>query len=406
MPVPAAPGPDTSLAFPSAADGVAPVRRRRQARKRTGVRIAVLAGFAAIGAGLAVWAGVWINYLLKSETEQDPEARAVSQFNCQFKVPGLPWKTDDGIRLKMHVNFGLSRENPRSHMGLFLKDYKTRMPTEGELLDEALAKLRAYLSSFEWEQKPTDDAATLGGKPALRLEFVGTDAEQVPMAGECWIVAHRGYAYWFYTWAPEENKDSADPQWEVLRKGFTLLGGREGWKEQPRDTAVFTGAKGGFRVSAARELWKKKNAEEYGEKTDLVLGAFEPEPGSKPHASKEALFYVFLLPRTDSLKAAVTAARAYLEKRLEDEGHLKLTYEVVKEKGGAEADRDTDLGALRGHLTKLHVSGPDDGFERFMVLGVVQRPQGVLMLLGDCDWNRRDFWEPEFAGILGNLKAR
>jgi hypothetical protein len=404
MPVNEAPAPDADLAFPSAPDFVAPPRRRRPPRKRPWVRVAVLAGLVAAGAGLAAWAGVWIHHILKTE-ETNVAAPAVSQFNCQFKVPGPPWRKDESLVGRLHVNLGLSRQKPRDHMGLFLKDYKTRMPTEGELMDEALGKLRGYLTSFEWEKKPKDDAMTLGGKPAVRLEFVGADAEQVPVAGECWIVAWRGYAYWFYTWAPEENKDEVARDWEGLRKGFTLLGGREGWKEQPPVTTVYTGARGNFRLSA-RDLWKKKNVEDYGEMTDLVLEAYELDRGTKPHAGKTALFFAFVLPKADSLQAAVAAARAQLAKRMEDEGHAKVTYEAIKEKGGAEADRDTDLGALRGHLTKLQVLGPDDGFERYMVLGVAQRAEGTLMLLGDCEWSRRDFWEPEFAAILASLKAR
>jgi hypothetical protein len=373
------------------------------------VRIGVIAGLVAAGAGLAVWAGLWVRHFLNEPENQDLAEKAVSEFNCQFKVPEAPWKEDKSIRFKLHVNLGLSREKPRDSMGLFLKDYKTRSPSEAELVDEALGKLRAYLTTFEWELKPKTDATRLGDRPALRVEFVGADTEQVPVAGECYIVAFRGYGYWFFTWGPDESKDALAAEWQALRNGFTLLNGREGWHEQPRPTEVVSGDKGNFRLSCAKDLWKKKTAQEYGPMADVVLEAFELERGTKPHAGKAAYFSVFVLPKADSLKDAVTAARAYLDKRLrEEENRPKVTFETVKEKGGVEADRDTDVGSLRGgHLTKLHVSGDDDvGFDRYMLLGVVQRPEGVLMFLGDCDWERRDYWEQEFTPVLGSLRSR
>jgi hypothetical protein len=405
--------PVTVLEFQSTPNVVVPaVGRRSPPRRRSWLRIAVLVGFVAAGAGLAAWAGVWIRHYLQNDPDsQDPEVRAVgelNELNCQFNPPGAPWKADRNIRLKLHVNLGLSRDKPRNNLGLFVKDYKTRSPSEAELVDEALGKLRAYLPTFEWELKPKNDGTRLGDRPALRLEFVGVDAEQVPVAGECCIVAHRGFAYWLFTWGPDEDKDALAPEWQALRKRFGLLNHREGWREQPRATDVVFGSKGSFRLSCARDLWKKKTAQEYGPLADVVLEAFEPEPGSKPHAGKAALFYVFVLPKTDSLKDAVTAARAYLDKRLrEEENHPRVNFETVKEKGGIEADRDTDLGKLPGHLIRLHVTGDNDvGFDRYMVLGVVQRPEGDLVFVGDCHWERRDFWEQEFAPVLASLQAR
>ncbi len=408
VPVTAAPAvPAADFRFQSTPNVVVPaVGHRPPPRPRSWVRIAVLAGLAIAGAGLAVWAAIWIRHVLRDSDNQDSAARAVSEYNCQLEVPDAPWKEDKVLRIKLGVNLALSREKPRDNMGLYLRDYKTRSPSEAELVDEALGKLRAYLLTFEWELKPRTDGTRLDNQPALRVEFVGVDREQVPVAGECCILAHRGFAYWFFTWGPDETKDTLAPEWQTLRRGFHLLNGREGWHEQPRPTDVVSGSKGSFRLSCARDLWKKQNAEEYGSTADVVLEG--TDPSGKPHAGKAALFYVFVLPKADSLKDAVAAARAYLDQRLrEEEKHPKVKYETVKEKGGIEADRDADVGAFPGHLVKLHVGGEDDvGFDRYMVLGVVSRPEGVLMFLGDCDWERRDFWEQEFTPLLSSLRGR
>jgi hypothetical protein len=366
----------------------------------------VVLAFAAVGIGLAVWAGVWVRYLLESEPEADHAPRAFRLFNAEFQTPGAPWKADHAIRQKLHVHLGLSRQGPADHLGLFLKDYKTRSPSDAELIDEALGKLRSYFRSVEWELTPRDAAPTLGGQPALRLEFVGADGEEGAARGECLIAAHRGYAYWFFTWGAEDDHDALATEWEALRRAFRVLDGREGWKEKSRETARARGQKAAYEITYFSDLWKPQDAADYGPDADVVLEAFEPDPGAKPHAKNAANFYAFVLPKAPDLKAAVAAARRHLEKRLANDGHEKLTFTVVKEKGGASVDRDADLGSLSGHLAKLQVEAPDGGsYQRYMVLGVVPRPQGTLLLVGDCDWERRDFWEQEFTAVLNSLKA-
>lgn len=402
----AAPG----LDFQSQPEMVVPRTKRRSPRRGFAWgRALVLLLVGGLGAAGVVWGVVWLRRLpSRPEEGGGPAGPAVlKDYNCDLKLPGLPWKDDSDIKSKLHVNLAMSRSGPRSHLGLFLKDYKTRTPTQGELVEEALGKLRAYLGTVEYELKPASDAARLGGRPALLVEFAGTDPEQVTVAGEVIILAHLGYAYWLFTWCPEDDRDKLAPEWQDLRKGFALLGGREGWKERPRQTETVQGVKGAYRLTFPSDLWKKNDMpEDFDAQADLVLEAHEPEPGGKPHASKAAHFIVFVLPKVEAGQAAA-AAREHLKKRLEAEGKEKATLTPVKEKGGIEADRDADIGALKGHLVKLQVTTEgSSSYERFMVLASVPRPDGLLILLGDCDWNRRDFWEHEYQQVLKGLKGR
>jgi hypothetical protein len=352
----------------------------------------------------------WLRYAQKEKGEEVHPGSAISDYNCQFQVPQGDWKVDRQVQFQLHANLGMTRHSPRNHFALFWKDYKTRMPTEGELLDEALYRLRedGFLGKgVEWERKPGSEFARLGGQPAILLEFAGTDPEQVPVDGECVILAHRGYGYWFFTWGPEAQRDELLPEWQKVRQGFSLLDGREGWKAKPRDKEVVQGTKAPYQLAFPTDLWKTKSAEEYDPMADRVLEAFELDKESKPHAGKSALLKVLVLPKAADLKSAVAAAREHLVKRLEEEGQGKVTLIPVKEKGGVEADRDADIGALRGRLVKLQVQAEDSSsFERFFQLGVVLRPDGVLVLLGDCHWERRTFWEPEFKHLFDSLKGR
>jgi hypothetical protein len=408
MPVDPAPAPDSAFTFDTPSQVVVrPARRRRPPPGGFPWRFVVLGLVLAVAAALTAWGAVWMRYALRSEEEgQGARTAALREFNCEFQIPGPPWKPDDRARRDLQVNLALSRDKPADHLGLFVRDYRTRMPREGELTDEALARLRAYFPALEWQWKPADKAR-LGGQPARVLEFVGTDGGQQTHAGECCVMAYRGFAYWLFTWGPEDDKDALAAEWARLRAGFRLLDARESWKEKPRATESAEGTRATFRLAFPADLWKKVEPKEFDPRADLVLEAYEPEPGGKPYAAKSAHFLALVLPRATDLPAAVAAARAHLARRLEEEGHKKARMDVVKEKGGGEADRDADLGTLHGRLLKLHVTDEDSSSsERFVLLAVVLRPQGVLALVGDCDWNRRDFWEQEFVPLLDSLKGR
>jgi hypothetical protein len=135
-----------------------------------------------------------------------------------------------------------------------------------------------------------------------------------------------------------------------------------------------------------------------------VLQGDEPDPSRKISPTKRATFQILVLPKQANLKAAVAAARDYLKKR-EEALYSQTKLQPIKDKSGADSDRATDIGNEPGHLSKLDVHNTDD-LQRFMVLAIVNRPDGVLVLVGECLWERRDFWDQEFTSLLKSFKAR
>jgi hypothetical protein len=382
-------------------------RTRRQAEKRPKRRLGpllVVLAIVALGLGVAVWGGLWLLHFQKIDrTEQDP-ARAASVFNARFPLPTAPWKPDNDIRLKLHVHIGMRSSESDNCMGLAFRDYKTRMPGNAELVDEALGKLRSYFRNLEWELKPKEENVRLGGRPALIFEFQGEDPEHIPMNGECYTLAFRGYAYWFFTWAPLQDKERLRPEWSELRQQFSVLDGRKGWTEKPRETEKVQGNKAKYQLAYVKGLWTPVTAEDYDDAADLVLQGDEPDPERRRHARKAATLQVLVLPKQENLKATVAAARDYLQKREEKE-YPKTTFEALKDKNGAVIDRDTKVGDGQGHLSKFRVRNTEER-ERFLVAAVLNRPEGVLVLVGDCLWERRDFWDQEFTPLIDSLKVR
>jgi hypothetical protein len=389
------PAPD--LGFQSKPDLLVSVPRRagRFPRRTLPLLLALLVAASIIG--LAFWA-------LRFRSEMGEEEQVTEQGNFRFKVPGRPWKQDEAAQLRLGVNLAIRRTGPSNALAIYYHDYQTRLPSDAELVDAAVSRLRGYFTRVEYELKPRADATRLGGRPALEMEFEGVDPAFVESNGTCLLMAHRGYSYLFFTWGPRGDREQLAPEWEKLREGFTLLDGREGWKELPRETVAVQGTKVPYRLDAAKDVWKVVPGDGYDPLADLVL--LGRDPTEPKHASKVGTLEVLLLPKVDDLKGAIEAAKGYYLKRQKDpdgENYPDTVLAAVMDKEGHDVSRDGPVGMAPGHLAKLHVTNGENR-ERYVVLGIVSRPEGIVVLKGDCDWQRRDFWEQEFTALIGTFR--
>jgi hypothetical protein len=230
----------SDLAFPPAPNVVRlPSRRRKVTASGRGTLVWVVVACAAFVGLLAV---ILIWYHSSTDDSDSDETNLMpAQSNCRFKMPSGPWKPDDESRVGLRVNFALRRTKPSNCLALYYRDFKTRLPGDAEMVEEARRCLGTYFKPLEWEQKPRDEAIRLGGQPAWKLEFQGRDPNQVEVSGECYMTAYRGIGYWFFTWCPNDNSDQMGPEWDVLRQGLALLDRREGWKEVPPETDTIEG---------------------------------------------------------------------------------------------------------------------------------------------------------------------
>jgi hypothetical protein len=403
-----APPSSSSLDFTSSPGVVAPRQRRGATKtgKRRGSRWIGYSIAAVVALALAVWGGMWLKHYLKMAQSDDDANRAPSAYNARFALPGKPWLRDKDMQMKFHVHLGMKSADSNNGLAVLFKDYKTRMPSDAEMLDEALGKLRSYFQGLEWEAKPSDEPARLAGRPARRIEFQGDTADQVTMNGECYMMAYRGYGYWFFTWAPlgdlQQDGDAVRANWAQLRQRLTLSDGRKGWKEKPRETEGVAGRKAKYRLAYVKGLWTVDKGGDEGE-VDLLLHGHEPDAERKPLAGKDALFQVLVLPKQANLKAATRAALDFVKQR-EMKLYEQMKMEAIKDKNG-DVDGDAAIGAEAGHLSKWRMKCTED-LERYLLVAVVNRPDGVIVLVGDSLWERRDFWDQEFTVLLATFQAK
>jgi len=406
-PIDAAPS-SSALNFNSTPELVMPRARRKAEKTAKGGRVSwtVFVVVGVLGPTAVVWGGVWLFQYLKSSFAEPDAERVADAYNSRFSWPGKPWTRDRDIQMRLHVHIGMIARARNAGMGLLFKDYKDRMPSDAEMLDDALGKLRSYFRGLEWELKPKEKQARLAGRPAQAIDFQGVDSDEVTMNGECYMTASRGYGYWFFTWAPlgelEINRGPIHAEWAQLRQRLGLLDGRKGWTAKPRESEKIAGKKATYQLAYVKNLWTREAAEDYDPRADVVLKGHEPDPERKPLAGKDAVVQVLVLPKQANLKAAAAAARDYVKQR-EMKLYERTTLEPIKDKRGADIDGGADIGAEHGHLSKLRMKNTED-LERYLLIAVVNRPEGVVAVVGECLWERHDFWDQEIVALLKTFK--
>jgi hypothetical protein len=383
------------------ADFLPPSLRRRSAKApkgKRGILLPILAGFVVVLVlGVAVW---YLLSLVGSVVEPNAAPGVVqdgTRFNYHFQAPSADWKQDDRTRLDLKAPLALRRTNPNSWLVVMATDYATRTPQDAEMVDEAVRRLKAFFKdTLEWEARPEVE---LAGKRAQRLVFLA-ELKSVAMVGECYLLANQGIGYWFVTWAPAELKDAASMEWDNLRKGFTLLKERDGWSEKPPEQFTVSGSDKAppYRLTCTKGVWEKQQeANPFDPRADVaLLGRDATEPKD---ADKTATALVLLLPKANDLRAAVTAAKAYLveqQKKL----YPETTLEEIEGKVKSEERQPEEIGNVRGQVLRLHVKSTSD-LQKLVYLAVIQRPEldHVVVLQCECDWRRRVYWEVNFTQL-------
>jgi hypothetical protein len=184
--------------------------------------------------GIGVWVLVLkaIPILREAKEEKPPPpvpAHESRDFNYRLILPQGPWIQDSQVRLQLKANLlAMRRTNPAAWFALAARNYKTRMPRDPEVIEEAVSRLNGYFKSLEWE---SGSDGTLAGRRALRVVFHGQAGDST-MEGECYILTCNGMAYWFTTWAPLRTNSQLTEEFRKIREGFSLLKEREGWSEK------------------------------------------------------------------------------------------------------------------------------------------------------------------------------
>jgi len=374
---------------------------------RPGRLLAILVIFMGFGGGLA---GVFYHFRdqLNWDFFDSQAAQEAKSFNYRFKLPNR-WTRDLDLEMAMRgsglkVRLAMRRSQPPSMLAIVARDFeKERTLPDSNLLDEIARGLAKYFQNFEWQKK---EDGSLGGKPARRIDFQG-DENGFTIKGECLMTTHQGYAYWFLTWSPYAEKEETEGEWESIREGFQFLNRREGWAEKPRKRLAFSGTNAPFVLRYPEGLWEKQTLEGYDKAADLALLGTDPAPkdsGLRHDARRAATVQVLVLPKEVDLQADIAALEKHLLKKQKEDNFPNTKLEPIEEDQGG-LNHQTDLGEMPGWVKTVRMKNSETR-ERFVFLVVAPLEDQMLAIIGECDWQRRAFWEQEFEDLVQNFEKK
>lgn len=330
------------------------------------------------------------------------------------------WEPDDRLTEKMGADLGMSHDGPRAHFVIYYRDYQFRNPSDEELVEEARKRLVKLFKGYGYtdplQSGGKGRGGGIGGEEALAMPITVTGADNVPMVGECHMMARRGYGYWLMMWGPEANQGELPQLWEAVRAGFKHGEGRDGWKPSPRPSEPFDLLGGKLQVKYVKEVWDRdEDASGAGLAGKLQLTGFElgADEQGRPRrirlAGQAAKVAVLALPPAASQEAAVAAAKDYILTKTwlsSVSGKMGDRPEALpfKDRGNGKPVVDNKVGGLPGEAHHLLIEGK--GKTWFGLLAVVSRPDGVVAIYCECDEDKRAYWLAEFKELVNSLSLK
>ena len=388
------------------AEGTGPLVRRRTARKKTwGWQKLTMAACVLLGlAGLGIGGFFLLRDLLQDDgssgsgTVQVLNATVRNLKNQDEKVfklslPKDVWVGDMQLKTTLKALVALKSDAP-AWLAVAVKDYGMHKPRNAELVQEAMERLEQYYGEA-LEVAATTEQAQLAGISGQRLTFKG-QLNNVFWWGECYMLAHHGFGYWFFIAAPtlpEAQQHLAELQ--ANNRGFVPVTERRGWREQPPPRETFFAQGLPVSLSAPQGVFSKHDHTEEDAKAKLLLlGRYLKEKDNR----KNAHVVVLALTPQPELKEAIKEARTYIEEIKKNESKDNRVT-AVDEKPEAELGVLQDVGNRRGRVGEfaLYVQNQP---ARYYLLAVVNDGDSNVVVWCDATWDSRAIWRQDFLELL------
>ena len=331
----------------------------------------------------------------------------------RFVYPPSPWQIDMKNKFGLKCGVAMERTEPNCWLAILTQDYKNRTPSEADLVEEGVRRLREFFVKDETQdffeyQVENGREYKLADQPASRMKF-RAEVNNVVVVGEAYMMAHNGVGYWFVTWAPKTYEEIAREDWARARQNFALTRHRDGWTgEQAIKLATADGNKADYRLVYNRVVWSPGEPANYDPNADLFLLGRDVNEQEKQRdrlaseGRRVAYAAVLLLPKADDLPAAIEAARDYVLNQ-QKRDYPGTTIEDSEDTHGVSGR--TEIGSEPGHLLRLRVRNTPQR-ERLVYLAVVRQPEQTVVIEQECAWEFRTFWEVNFQQLLRKFQGK
>lgn len=340
---------------------------------------------------------------------QAPSEVVVADKNFAYTFPGPPWIQDQETRNALGVHaFALKRtEPPDAWAALDVSTFGNQTPTEADLRDRMIEQLRRVFLHLP-EELPTEPAKW-AGLDARRCQFRGErKGTGTVCTGECYLLASKEVAYWFYSWSAEGDAAELAPQFDTLRARFRVVNDQKSEGIRPAVTeVVYRGTSADYKLSADPSVWKKPPGlapMDEDPAADILIRGELPGRQKRDFPPRATLVGLVLKDAGDPS----SVGGKYVRKRhtLDPDvfGPTKIV-ELSGEVEGAAPPTPTDGGIT---ATRLRVSPGGENAsrsaEKLIIYSAIRVGDSVVVAEGSCPWSEREIWEGRLIRLVGSLR--
>jgi hypothetical protein len=396
---------------------------------RGNFQVFAIAGVVAV---LLAGAAIAVVFTMMRRGETEPQGDIVSRWpDYNAGVEALPpgWTRDDTMRVKVGSPYVVSfkRENPEAYVAFgantFGSDHKKgRNPRPSEMRADLMKGLSNLFirTTGDDSLRPEDPLTSKWlGEP------VAADGPQYPNGfsfraklidggtawrGEAYTVAHKGLAYYWMGWCPEENFDGLKAEFQSFRDKFRILELRKEWAPTQASVTDYKGDKVPYTFSDAEDVWKEAAVTDDERKhepdLDKLLRLRITPRGNRHALPDEAELRVYVV---ESGGDPTETAREYAQ-RLETD-RVKLlnpdfrppTFEILTdaEQGdpiATTAPRTATIVRMRSKLAESRDAS------RLYVISGVRSGDKLVVLRCWCEWSKRGVLEARLTQIASSLR--
>ena len=339
----------------------------------------------------------------------------VKDLNFAYDMPTETWSRDDAasrIKREMKVTaFALHRDKPEAWAALSVTDYHDRKPLEIELL----RKMTEHLGNI-FQDVPSEirgESVQWAGHDATRYGFrllrLQTD---VPCVGECTILVHQGIAYYFYTWAAEDDVATVATEFDDLRGRFRLLNLRKDWQPSRANEILLTVPESAFVLTTYENIWEQPpglTAKDADPRAELYRIGKLPSRARGDFVPEAELLVLVVEKPGDPMTVADAIVR---ERNTPDAELFQTETRITDETGPVDPDVDPAIGPEVKTIEPMRLLFEPENAEisrslrKFVVYSAIRVGDQVIIAEAKCPASERSVWENRLIQLVGSLRER
>lgn len=333
----------------------------------------------------------------ESNQQSDGISELIDSEFFTFKPYNLYTK-DQKLAQSLQTKFAFSGKSKDIWL-LYYKDFKTRNPSNTEMHQEMISRLKLFLpKNLEWEDK--NDDIEIGKVLFKKFGVEGSKEDSSAWVGDCYSSNINGVFFLIICLAPIDSKDSVEEAWGKFNQGLAIkINAKVDWKPTPRKTRLVNVEKLKITVTVPESLWAPQDVKDYDTAPESVFIGKNPGD-SGDFLNQKAKLQLFSLFKPIKNEKAWDMVEEKLFELLREEKNPETKIEKaadIKYKFSEISNKSISF------KTDFFTFKVDDQVQKLIFFGKYSSINGNLIFVCEIPIKTKDFWLEELNEILKTM---